>query len=180
MAADEGEHLGPWKDADLEATIRTDVGVGADAGVPEPVRFRSNVVKLVRRRLALDPEPAEAELPAIFLLQPCPPDNPGPKPTKRVPMLDNGMHELNGKVWFVGAGPGSGHFVPFEFDDDDRLFRFVTDDLDLADVPAIVFDPRISDPPLRHYPCGLGHPDTFDEITIASVKVTFDQVRAGS
>lgn len=176
MAADEGENLGPWQDADLEATIRTDAGVGADAGVPAPVRFRSNVVKLVRRRLAMEPEPAEVELPAIFLLQPSPPDNAGPTPTKRVPMLDNGRHDLNGKVWFVGAGPGSGHFVPFEIDDDDRLFRFVTNDLDLGDVPAIVFDPRLSDPPLRHYPNGLDDPDTFDEIAIVSVQVTFDQV----
>ena len=176
MADVEKDNLGPWKDADLEATTTIHAGLGADAGIPKDVRFRSNVVKLVRRRLALTPKSADLELPAIFLLRPSPPDEMPTERPKRVPMLDNGRHELNGKVWFVGAGPGSGHFVPFANDDDDLLFRFVTDDLNLGAVPAIVFDPRLNDPHLRHYPNGLNDVGEFEEITILSVQVTFAQV----
>ena len=51
-------------------------------------------------------------------------------------MLDNGRHELNAKIWFVGPGPGSGHFVPFQIDDDDQLFRFVTEELELGTRPG--------------------------------------------
>ena len=178
MVVDERPHLGPWQDADLQATTETDAGLGADAGVPADIRFRSSVVKLVRRRLASTPELPDLELPAIFLLQPSPPDEIGTTQSKRVPMLDNGRHELNGKIWFVGAGPGSGRFVPFELDDDDLLFRFVTDKLKLGHVPAIVFDPRLSDSHLRHYPNGLDDVSTFDEVTISSVQVTFEQVSA--
>ena len=97
MADVENENLGPWQDADLEATTTIHAGLGADAGIPEDIRFRSNVVKLVRRRLALEPESADLELPAIFLLRPSPPDEIRPRQPKRVPMLDNGRHELNGK-----------------------------------------------------------------------------------
>ena len=176
MANVDKDSLGPWQDADLGATTAVHAGLGADAGVPENVRFRSNVVKLVRRRLALEPETADLELPAIFLLRPSPPDEIRTERLKRVPMLDNGRHELNGKVWFVGAGPGSGHFIPFARDDDDLLFRFVTDDLNLGDVPAIVFDPRLKDPHLRHYPDGLNDAGGFDEIIILSIQVTFAQV----
>ena len=43
-------------------------------------------------------------------------------------------------------------------------------------MPAIVFDPRLNDPHLRHYPNGLNAVGTFNEITIKSVQVTFAQV----
>ena len=176
MVVDEGETLGPWENSNLPGTVKANAGIGADASVPASVRFRSNVVKLMRRRLAVDPKPEELNLPAIFLLQPSPPESSRSTSPKRVPMLDNGRHMLNGKIWFVGAGPGSGHFVPFEFDDDDCLFRFVTDELELGCVPAIIFDPRVSDPLLRHYLNGLNDPNTFEEILLGSADVSLDRV----
>ena len=176
VAGDAENKLGPWQDANLKATTTAAAGLGADAGVPPSIRFCSNVVKLVRRRLAIKPKTMALELPAIFLLQPSPPDETGPTQPKRVPMLDNGRHELNGKVWFVGAGSGSGHFVPFEIDDDDQLIRFVTDEIELGRVPAIVLEPRLREPQLRHYPNGLNDLETFDEVVLSSVQVTFEKV----
>ena len=176
MAGDEGETLGPWADADLQVTTNTDAGLGADAGIPTPVRFRSNVVKLMRRRLAIGSEHPTLKLPAVFLLHPSPPEQIGLAPPKRVPMLDNGRHDTNAKIWFVGPGPGSGHFVPFEIDDDDQLFRFVTETLGLGHVPAIIFDPRVTEPLLRHYPSGLDDPNDFNSISLGPAQVTLECV----
>ena len=39
MADVEKDNLGPWKDADLEATTTIHAGLGADAGIPKDVRF---------------------------------------------------------------------------------------------------------------------------------------------
>ena len=58
------------------------------------------------------------------------------------------------------------------------LFRFVTDELKLGQSPAIVFDPRISDPHLRHYPSGLIDDLTFEEVYISSAQLTLQQVSA--
>lgn len=171
-----GRDLGPWSDADLRATTRANLGLGVDACVPERIRFRGNVVKLVRRRSSLKNANSDVELPAVFLLHPSPSAKICSKKLTRVPMLDNGRHELNGRVWFVGAGPGSGHFVPFDVESDDELFRFVTDDLGLGDVPTIVFEPRLDDPYLRHYPNGLNTLETFEDLSLSGSQITFDNV----
>ena len=168
--------LGPWQNADLVATTKADAGVGADASVPPPVRFLSNVTKLVRRRHATTDRHTALRYPAIFLLQPSPPREAKDSCPKRVPMLDNGLHELNGRVWFVGAGPASGHFIPFQVDDDDELFKFITDVLKLGQVPAIVLDPRLGDAILRHYPNGLIAVDDVEHITFSTTDVTFPRV----
>ncbi len=173
---DKGETLGPWEDANFQGTASSNAGIGADANVPASIRFRSNVVKLMRSRLAIDSKPKELNLPAIFLFQPSPPNLTGQAVLTRVPMLDNGRHELNGKIWFVGAASGSGHFTPFEFDDDDRLFRFVTDELKLGCVSAIIFDPRVTNPPLRHYTNGLSDPNSFKEILLGTDEVSLYHV----
>ena len=177
MASDETvRDLGPWQNADLLATTTAEAGVGADASVPAAVRFLSNVTKLARRRQATaHPEP-KLGYPAIFLLQPVPPREAEPSGPKRVPMLDNGRHELNGRIWFVGAGPASGHFIPFQVDDDDELFRFVTDVLNLGHVPTIILDPRLDDPVLRHYPNGLSDVDDIQHVTFSTTDVTLSRV----
>jgi hypothetical protein len=174
--AEDGKSLGPWKDANLRVTARADAGLGADAGVPTSVRFRSTVAKLVRRRLAVRGDANEPNLASVFLFMPSPPDAAATHTPKRVPRLDNGMHEICGKIWFVGAGPGSGQFIPAAHDDDDILFSFVTDALGLGTVPAIVFDPRHPDLHIRHYPAGLADLDQFEDLSVAASEVTIESV----
>lgn len=176
--AEEAASLGPWKDANLRATANADAGIGADAGIPSAIRFRSSIAKLVRRRLAVRGDATESDLPAVFLLKPSPPDTAAVHGPKRVPRLDNGMHEIAGKVWFVGAGPGSGHFIPATHADDDELFKFVTDTLKQGDAPAIIFDPRHPELHVRYYPNGLGEIDSFEDFPIAGTEVTIEAVAA--
>lgn len=175
---EEGKSLGPWKDANLRITARVDAGLGADAGVPTTIRFRSTIAKLVRRRIAVRGNTDEPDLASVFLLSPSPPDAAAAYTPKRVPRLDNGMHEICGKIWFVGAGPGSGQFIPAAHDDDDSLFLLVTDTLSLGDVPAIVFDPRHPELHIRHYPEGLSKLDLFEDLSIAASDVTIEGVTA--
>lgn len=175
---EEGNGLGPWKDADLRSTARADAGIGADAGLPVTIRFRSSIAKLVRRRLAISGDTTEPELVSVFLLKPSPPSSACALAPKRVPRLDTGMHPINGRIWFVGASSGSGHFIPAEYDDDDELFTFVTDTLDLGDVPAIIFDPAHPELHIRHYPNGLSNVDTFEDLPITNTDVTIDAVTA--
>ena len=173
---EETANLGPWKDANLRATANADAGVGADAGLPPAIRFRSSIAKLVRRRLAVRGDTTDPQLAAVFLLMPSPPEAATRYAPKRVPRLDNGLHPISGKLWFVGAGPGSGHFIPAEHADDDELFNFVTDTLGLGSVPAIIFDPRHPELHVRHYPRGLVEPDTFEDLTLANREVTIEAV----
>lgn len=178
MASDnEAASLGPWKDANLRVTARADAGLGTDAGVPDIIRFRSSVAKLVRRRLAARGE-TETDLPAIFMLLPSPPGSANAYSPKRVPRLDRGMEKISGRVWFVGAGPGSGHFIPAEHADDDILFTFVTDTLGLGTIAAIVFDPRDPDLHVRHYPNGLDDLGTFEDVAIGKADVSIETVTA--
>ena len=176
MAKGESDPLGPWADADLQATTNAVAGLGADSGIPSYVRFCSNVAKLMRIRLTSASACPSLSFPCVFLLHPSPSPDVGQTPPKRVPMLDNGRHELNGKIWFVGPGPGCGHFIPSEIEDDDLLFTFVTEDLNLGHVPAIIYDPRVSTPVLRHYSSGLDFPDDFEKIYFASAEVTPERV----
>lgn len=168
--------LGTWQDANLRLTANANAGLGADAGVPVAVRFRSAVAKLVRRRLAVRGSDPDASLPAVFLLMPSPPPTANTYSPKRVPRLDSGREVLCGRVWFVGAGPGSGHFIPAEHGDDDLLYTFVTDTLALAETPAIVFDPRIPNLHVRYYPHGLADPDSFEDMEIGHADVTIEKV----
>ena len=170
--------LGPWSDADLRSTTEENAGLGVDARVPTNIRFRSNVAKLVRRRSSTQDARTDVNLPAIFLLQPSPPDATSGMQLTRVPMLDNGRHELNGKIWFLGAGPGSGHFIPFGDESDDQLFRFVTDTLGLGDIPTIVFEPRLDNPCLRYYSSGLNDLANYEDLFLLGTQVTFDSVSA--
>lgn len=170
------DDLGPWTGADLRATAKVDVGIGADEGLPPHIRFRSNVAKLVRRRLATAKSKPDVKRPAIFLLQPSPPDAAISMKPKRVPMLDNGQETLTGRIWFVGANPASGHFAPYKAADDDALFKLITDDLGQAQTPAIVFDPRLPEAAIRFYPKGLHDPSVYELVALSTQGVTFDEV----
>jgi hypothetical protein len=175
---DEPTSLGPWKDANLRVTAQAGAGTGADAGVPHAVRFRSTIAKLVRRRLAIRGDAPEAPSVSVFLLMPSPPGTAMDFSPKRVPRLDNGMHEISGRIWFVGAAAASGHWIDAEFEDDDTLFSFITDTLKLGAAAAIVYDPQHPEVHIRHYPNGLADLESFDDVPLANAAVTIDAVTA--
>lgn len=173
----ETDGLGVWSDADLGVTARSAAGEGADAGVPEAIRFRSTVAKLIRRRIAVSNNPAEDLATTVFLLEPSPPIEADPFSPKRVPCLDDGTHDIGGRIWFVGAGPGSGKWIAASFnDDDDDLFHFVTEDLACGAKAAILHKPHHPEAHIRYYPNGLDDLESFQEIPIAGALVTIETV----
>ena len=168
--------LGPWADADLGGTARANVGIGADSDLPTSVRFIRNVAMLIRRRLALDSGHADPARPGVFLLEPVPrPGKSGAMP-QRVPMLDNGLTALAGRLWFVSAVVVTGNYVELEDCDDAELFRIITDDLHLGQVPAVVFDPRTPVPEVRFYPNGLQNAEDCTLVTVATGDVSLDRI----
>ncbi|MEM7701307.1 MAG: hypothetical protein AAF251_05160 [Pseudomonadota bacterium] len=176
MSAKDDSDLGPWEGDDLETSAKDVVGSGADAGLPEEIRFRSTIAKLVRRRLAVCNNEDQTPSLAIFLLEPSPPETASAYDPRRVPMLDTGRHDLGGRIWFVGAGPGSGHWIAANFDDDDEQVRFVTDALRLGDTPAIIFDPEHPEAHIQHYPNGLDQLEVFKDVSVASTEISIAAV----
>lgn len=168
--------LGAWQGADLSGTASRNTGVGVDAGLPPKTRFLSGVAKLVRRRKATTGADSDPVRPAIFLLEPAAAMDKLGRVTKRVPMLDNGLTALGGRLWFVNAGVFSGHYVELEDVEDDALFNIVTGELKLDKVATIVFDPRTRIPSVRYYPNGLGEPDAVELLDVVGAEVTLTRI----
>ena len=177
MAGDDrvGE-LGPWSDADLGRTASDEVGVGADAGVPDAARFFAGVVKLIRRRLSTEGADTDPQQPAVFLLAPQASAQGPDVPSARVPMLNNGRTAVTGRLWFVNTVVVSGRCLDLGERSDDELFRYVVDDLQLGSIPAILFDPRTGTAEVRFYPDGLSEPDQCQSTTAASADVSLDRI----
>ncbi len=168
--------LGAWAGDDLGGTARASAGVGSDADLPRHVRFLAGVAKLIRRRLAEQRAEPSLTRPAIFLLEPSArAHRPDASPT-RVPMLDNGLTPVTGRLWFVSPVVVSGHYVELEDGDDDAMFAIVTDTLDLGRVPAIVFDPRTNVPSVRFYPHGLDAPETYEMVSVTGTDVSLERI----
>ncbi len=108
----------------------------------------------MRKRLFGHPTVDSHTSPAVFLLLPQTPTNLTSSVTRH-PMLDNGLTAVEGRLWFVGPLVNHGSSVSIESLSDADLFDDVTDTLGLGDVPAVILDPRLSTPALRHYPAGL-------------------------
>lgn len=173
---DHDNPLGDWTGDDLAATARANGGVGADADLSPEVRFLGGVAKLIRRRLAEQGAETDPARPAIFLLEPkARPHRSGVDP-KRVPMLDNGLTAVTGRLWFVSPVVVSGKYVELDDGDDDALFGIVTDTLGLGRVPAIVFDPRTKMPTVRFYPNGLVDSETFNAVTIIESGLSLQRI----
>jgi hypothetical protein len=170
------EGLGPWTHDDLARTALEQAGVGSTSDLPPSVRFIAGVVKLIRARLARADQETDPGQPAVFLLEPAPRSNRSESLPKRVPMLDNGLTPLTGRLWFVGAAVVSGHYVPVDLCDDDTLFRLITDDLALGNVPGVLFDPRPSIPEVRFYPSGLGSPDNCRKLPLGGSDIPLEQI----
>lgn len=176
IEGDEPKSLGSWAGADFAATARANFGIGADAGLPPDVRFLAGVAKLIRRRIAESGAEADPSRPAVFLLEPNARPHKADAPPKRVPMLDNGLTSVTGRLWFVNPVVVSGKYIELEETDDDTLFAIVTDTLGLGQVPAIVFDPRTTIPTVRFYPDGLSDPENCKAVVISGADVSLQQI----
>jgi hypothetical protein len=172
---DDRESLGPWTGANLSKTAQADAGIGADDGLADEIRFVRNIASLVRRRRATTGANDDPNVPAVFLLQPIPPEEVGGS-AKRVPMLDNGLTAVTGRIWFVGAGPASGHYIDTNLTEDDALFSLITETLGHAATPAIIFDPRLSVPEVRYYSKGLGYLDSYVAVKVSDVDIAIEDV----
>lgn len=163
-----GGHLGGWDSADLEATFHTASIVGADYDIEPHRRFLRGVVALARRREAIVERGEDPLDLAIFLMYPA-----GEQHTDlpRYPMLDAGLTAIAGKVWYVNAAVVSGRAVDMTATEDDDVFRFVTDDLGLGDVPAAIVDPRLDQTTVRFYPAGLSDPNSREEVRLRTPDV---------
>lgn len=167
--------FGAWTAADLGQTASAYAGLGADVGLPAPVRFLGGVAKLIRRRLAEAGVDLDPKRPAVFLLEPHGAAiAPGQDPL-RVPMLDNGLTPVTGRLWFVGEVVASGKYVDVDVADDE-LFRIVTETLQLGDVPAVLYDPRTAIGTIRFYSQGLSHLEACDTATVHGAEVSLDRV----
>jgi hypothetical protein len=166
--------LGLWAGDDLAATASLGGGAGLDEGLPESNRFRIGVVRVLRRTRAERKGKRDPKRAAIFFLLPVPP--PQAQNARRVPTLDDGQAPVTGRLWFVGAMPASGHYVDQAFEDNETVFRYVTDELQLGSVPAILFDPRPLALEARYYPAGLSNPDDYESLSLGDEALTIDRV----
>ena len=167
--------LGAWEGSDLTETVHTNIGIGSDTDLPEHVRFIAGVAKLIRRRMAKEGADTDPVRPAVFLLEPNASTNDPENMPKRVPMLDNGLTVIAGRLWFVSPIVVMGKYIDLKTDDDDALFSMVTEGLSLGDVPAIVFDPRTEPPSVRFYPDGLADAENRDTIDLTR-EVSLQQI----
>lgn len=160
---------GAWSDADFAETANQHIGLGVDQDIPDEERFVASVVRALRAR-TLAVQTGKAASPttlSIFLLEPRVPKNVSVQAQRSV-MIDNGLEELCGRIWFVGPSLSSGHHIPLP-DTDAAAFELVIDELGLGNTPAIVFDPRGVPDPVRWHPGGLAGEDWQAQSLVANV-----------
>lgn len=169
--------FGSWTADELVQTAREQAGVGADEGLPDDLRFRAGVTRVIRKRRA-ETANADPKAPAIFLLQPTPPVLSQGTLSGREPVLDNGLSQITGRLWFVSAIGHSGHYLEHATLSDDGLFRFVTDDLGHGQTPAIWYDPRPAVHECRFYPNGLGDADACEFMNLGEADLDLERLFA--
>lgn len=172
MSADgaAGSHPG-WEDAELLATAWENVGVGADEGLPDEVRFVANVTRLVRVRLA--EAEADEQAPAVFFLHPR---GPADVSLRREPLFHNGMVPLGGAFWFVSPVVTNAHAYDLDDWDDAAAFDLAENMLGVGGSTAVVFDPRPTTPQLYLYPRGLAEPEHVMSLRLDASDVTLNDV----
>ena len=164
--------LGPWADADLEGTVVAYSGDGSDDDIEPVRRLGRNVCRLAFRRLTHGGGDVRRDAIAIFLLHPSAPAG---SSAKREPMLGDGGVELCGKIWFVNVSAQSGRCISATSEDDGSMFDQV-ERLDLGEVPAVVFNPKVQTPTLRVYERGVSS-DPMEPIEIVDRDVNVAEIR---
>ena len=153
---------GGWEDEAFAETVSQHAGIGFDADLPDENRFTVGVVQLLMQRRAemeAREEPAVREI-AVFILQPNPRDY--VSGALRVPMVDNGLTPVVGRLWFTSAPVISAYYVDLPEGTDDERITYVVEGLGLGHRPALIYDSRPSTPQLRWYPRGLGQLDEME------------------
>jgi hypothetical protein len=165
--------LGGWNPEELRLTVHGASAAGSDHDIDAATRFVRGVATVVRRREALDKQAADPKKLSVFLLAPSAPET---LDLAREPMLDAGLTPIAGKLWFVNAPVVTGKARPLGVDDPDGVFRTVTDELGLGDLPAVVVDPRLPKTAVRYYPRGLKDADACEQVRLHCADVDLRQV----
>ena len=154
--------LGEWGDGGFDETVSQHGGTGFGADLPDENRFVFGVAQLLRRRRAEAEARGESDPSdiAVFVLQPRPPES--VQGVQRVPMVDNGLTSVSGRLWFASAAVASAHFIELPGDTDDGRFTYVAEELGLGEQPTLIYDPRPSSPQLRWYSQGLNQPNNVE------------------
>ena len=168
-----GSDLGGWDPAELESTLHDASNAGADHDIEPHRRFVRGVAALVWKREALVTDDEDQKDLAVFLLHP---DGEQQSDLPRHPMLDAGLTAIAGKVWYVNAAVVSGRASDLTATEDDAVFRFITDDLGLGDVPAVIVDPRLPQIAVRFYPAGLSDPNNREEVRLTTTDVNIAEL----
>lgn len=179
MSDHRGTSLGPWEGDDFNNTIRTTSEAGVDSDLPDKVRFIAGVAKLIKKRIAMASCENESTQLAIFLLEQSTAITNPDLALRRVPMLDNGMTMLNGRLWFVSPVVVAGHYIELGDGGDDDHFRFITDVLHLGNSPAVIFNPRQDMPEVRFYQNGLDDLEVYQSSKVIDIDVSLDKVFEG-
>ncbi|MEV0662170.1 hypothetical protein ACIBI3_34170 [Actinomadura luteofluorescens] len=167
----------PWSDEALKSTLRDYFGVGADADLSDEIRFLGGVARLIQKRIINGELDVISRLPGIFFLHPSHPSDVTGRPTSRVPMLDNGLHSVSNRLWFVNKVASDGTFVELSPDDDDgKVFDLAVNEFNVGDLPTIVFEPRTKPAEARYYPGGLSKTDTYRLLRIDPLPISLDQI----
>lgn len=162
---------GAWSTSELAETARTANPPGVDADIPDELRFRAGVARLIHTQHLQGLNDCGL---AVFLLTRLPGEL--NQNWERTPMLDNGLTRVGGRVWIVNPPVASGWSISSEGRTDDEVFELVTSGLGVGNVPAIVVDHRISIPQLRHYSKGLGSPDDYESISLVSGSLPMNKI----
>jgi hypothetical protein len=176
--------IADWSDQGLLATINSNFGVGADAGLPPELRFLMGVVRVMnnRRREIMrirgdDVIGQEEAMPAVFFYAPQPPASVDAKALKPAPMLDNGLTPIGGNFWFVGPLATRGCALKLDdWPDDGEVFDSAIENLEIGDVPAVLFENRTGTPQLRHYPAGLAKPEDVSVVALGGERIDIKRV----
>jgi hypothetical protein len=167
--------LNEWSAEELLQTARESYGLGADAEMPNEVRFQREVVRLIRKRI-IRSGVATGD-PAVFFLAPHGPSDSEASELKSFPMLDNGLTPVEGRFWFVGPVVRSGRALDLPSLTDDELFAYA-EELGVGGAPAIFFDTRTDAPSARFYARGLASPDFCTDLRIADTPPDVDEIFA--
>lgn len=168
--------LGAWSTDNLLETYTKTGTIGADDNLPQEIRFLGGVAKLIRKRLAVENAKSDPSCPAIFLLKPNGPAHKSKEPT-HVPMLDNGLTPITGRLWYLSPVVITGRYIDIgDYENDAELFQIIVDELKLGTIPAIIFDPRPGEPEIRFYKNGLSDAEVVDVILINRAQISLDNI----
>lgn len=141
-------------------------GQGSDTDLPDPVRFRLAVQRMILRREKLDE--CEYDRTAAMVLVPATFFESPPAGSVRCPLLHTGHHTLTGHMHFLGVSAG-GRSLAYE-GDDGGLFDSLAA-VQAEGLPTLVYSPKAGGQSmLSWYPEGTGK---LDKVT--SIPVRFDE-----